>query len=50
MSKFSYMKCPNCNKTMILKKSEAYKDFYLCADPECWVVSMILTTTEKGSV
>jgi len=41
------MNCPGCQKKLIKKHSEAYKSFYLCANPECSIITVIVTTTIK---
>jgi len=41
------MNCPLCNKKLILKREEAYKQFYICSTKNCYIVSVIITTTLK---
>jgi len=43
------IKCPNCGKEATLKKAEDYKLFFICNNESCYIVSIILTTTEKYS-
>ena len=39
--------CISCKKKLILKKREPYKDFFMCSNEMCPIVSIIITTTEK---
>ena len=41
------VKCPKCDNELILKKEEAYKNFFLCTNIHCPVITVIVTSTEK---
>jgi len=41
------MKCPVCEKKMIKKAEEDYKTFWICSNEDCYIITMILTTTKK---
>lgn len=41
------MKCPYCGIELILKTREAYKQFWICSNTLCKIVSVIVTTTDK---
>lgn len=43
------MKCPVCDRQLILKTQQPYKESWLCSNKYCIIVSVILTTTIKDA-
>ncbi|MBA7545443.1 hypothetical protein ES705_37811 [subsurface metagenome] len=41
------IRCPYCRETLLTKRVESYKSFYICSNIECNAVSIIVTTTSK---
>jgi ssDNA-binding Zn-finger/Zn-ribbon topoisomerase 1 len=42
------VKCPYCGRALTIKTIEAYKEFWICSNSDCRVMSVIFTTTTKN--